>query len=232
MILFVALLAAFVVSHILLASPPTRDALVARLGENGFRIGYSLLSLALLVGAIQAYRAVPPGPLLWVAPAGAWHLSTFIMLIASILFVGSLTPANRALAGVPLSERPATGVLAITRHPMMWAFGLWAAVHVLLSGMLDTVILAGGLGLLALLGAAAQDGKKRRQLGANWEAWEAQTSYWPLGAQVTGRQPWGSLWVGAVPLVGGVILWLLLTWLHPSLMRAPAVPPWNWAVGG
>jgi uncharacterized membrane protein len=230
MTLFVALLAAFVVSHILLANPPVRDALVGRLGENGFRIGYAVVSLALLIGAIQAYRAVPPGPLLWVAPAGAWHLATFVMLIASILFVGSLTPANRALAGVPRSERPASGVLAITRHPMMWAFGLWAGVHILLSGMLDTVLLAGGIGVLALVGAAAQDRKKRQQLGDNWARWEAQTSYWPLGAQVSGRQPWRSLWVGVVPLAGGIILWLLLTWLHPSLMRAPAVPPWQWAI--
>jgi uncharacterized membrane protein len=230
MTLFVALLAAFVASHILLASPPLRDALAGRLGETGFRIGYSLLSLALLVGAIQAYRALPAGPILWMAPGWAWHLATLVMLFASILFAGSLTPANRALAGVPLSDRPATGVLAITRHPMMWAFGLWAAVHMLLSGRLETVLLAGGLGLLALAGAAAQDRKKRRQLGANWVSWEAQTSYWPLAAQISGRQPWRSLWVGVVPLAGGVILWLLLTFLHPSLMRAPAVPPWHWAI--
>ncbi len=230
MTLFVVLLLAFVASHIVLASPPVRDRLAGRLGEGGFRIGYALLSLALLVGAIQAYRAVPPGPLLWVAPAWAWHVATLLMLLASILFVGSLTPANRALAGVPLSERPATGVLAITRHPMMWAFGLWAAVHVVLSGKLDTVLLAGGLGLLALLGSAAQDVKKRAQLGANWRSWEAQTSYWPLGAQLSGRQPWRSLRVGPVPLVGGGLLWLLLTFLHPSLMKAPMVPPWQWSV--
>ncbi|MFN7175523.1 MAG: NnrU family protein [Thermaurantiacus sp.] len=230
MTLFVTLLAAFVVSHIVLANPPVRDALVRRLGENGFRIGYAIVSLALLFGTIQAYRAVPPGPLLWVAPAGAWHVSTLVMLFAAILFVGSLTPANRALAGVPLSEKPAKGVLAITRHPMMWAFGLWAAVHVLLSGMLDTVLLAGGIGFLALVGAAAQDGKKRAQLGDNWRGWEAQTSYWPFGAQITGKQPWTSLWVGVVPLAGGLVLWLLLTWLHPSLMRAPSVPPWQWAI--
>lgn len=232
MTLFVLLLGSFVASHILLASPPLRDALVGRLGETGFRIGYSLVSLALLVGAIRAYRAVPEAPLLWVAPAWAWHLSAVIMLLASILFAGSLTPANRALAGMPVSDRPATGVLAITRHPMMWAFGLWAGVHVLLSGRLDTVLLAAGLGLLALSGSAAQDIKKRRQLGPSWDAWEAQTSYWPLGAQIAGRQPWRSARVGVAPLAGGLALWLVLTWLHPLLMRAPAVPPWNWAVAG
>jgi uncharacterized membrane protein len=223
--LFLALMGLFLVSHIALANPPVRDALVARTGENGFRIGYALLSLALLVGALQTYRTLEPN-LLWVAPTGLWHLATLVMLLASILFVGSITPANRALAGVPRSERPASGVLAITRHPMMWSFALWALVHASLSGSLPTVLLAAGIGALALVGAAFQDGKKRAQLGDNWAAWERQTSYWPLGAQLAGRQPWGSLWVGWWPLIGGIGFWLLMTWLHPMLMKAPIVPPW------
>jgi uncharacterized membrane protein len=217
-----------VVTHIGLANPPVRDTLVARLGENGFRIGYSLLSLALLIGAIQAYQRVPtPAEPLWVAPTGVWHVATLVMLGASILFVGSFTPANKALAGVPVDERPATGVLRVTRHPMMWSFGLWAAVHATLSGMLPTVILALGIGVVALVGAAAQDGKKRVQLGDRWAGYVRQTSYWPLGAQVSGKQPWSSLWPGLVPVVGGIAVWLLLTWLHPSLMKAPVVPPWG-----
>jgi len=225
---FVLLLAAFVVSHIALATPPIRDGLVARLGENGFRIGYSLLSLALLVLAVRAYTPLQP-QLLWVAPTGLWHVSALLMLVASILFAGSITPANKALAGVPVDDRPPSGVLAITRHPMMWAFGLWAAVHAALSGSLPTVILATGIGVLALVGAAFQDGKKRVQLGAKWADYEARTSYWPFGAQIAGRQPWRTAWPGLLPVVAGTGLWLLLTWLHPALMKAPTVPPWGFA---
>lgn len=228
LLIFVGLLVAFAATHIVLANPPLRDTLVTRLGENGFRIGYSLLSLALLIGALQAYQRVPvPAAPLWVAPTGVWHVATLVMLLASILFVGSLTPANKALAGVPVDARPASGVLRITRHPMMWAFGLWAAVHATLSGMLPTVILALGIGFVALVGAAAQDGKKRVQLGDRWAGYEQQTSYWPLGAQISGRQGWGTLWPGVVPVLGGIAIWLLLTWLHPALMKAPVVPPWG-----
>lgn len=225
---FVLLLAAFVVSHIALATPPIRDGLVARLGENGFRLGYSLLSLALLVLAVRAYTPLD-SLLLWVAPTGLWHVSTLVMLLASILCAGSLTPANKALAGVPVDDRPPSGVLAITRHPMMWAFGLWAGVHATLSGSLPTVILALGIGVLALVGAAFQDGKKRKQLGARWADYEARTSYWPFGAQIAGRQPWRTAWPGLFPVVAGTGLWLLLTWLHPALMKAPVVPPWGFA---
>ncbi|MCG2841021.1 NnrU family protein [Sandaracinobacter sp. RS1-74] len=223
---FLLLLAAFVLTHIGLATPFARDRLVARLGEKGFLGVYSLVSLLLLGGAIFAYRQLDPYPV-WAAPGWAWLFSSALMLGASILFVGSLTPANKGLAGVPVDERPASGVLRITRHPMMWAFAIWAIVHAWMSGSLPTVVLAFGIGALALIGAAHQDVKKRRLLGGNWVRYERQTSYWPLGAQFSGRQPWSALWPGAVPVLGGALLWGLATFVHPMLMRAPAVPPWG-----
>jgi uncharacterized membrane protein len=229
MTLFVLLLAAFVVSHIALATPPIRDGLVARLGENGFRIGYSVLSLALLIGAVRAYKPLPEAPL-WEAGTGAFHASSLVMLLASILFVGSLTPRNKALAGVPASVSGSdgpVGVLRWTRHPMMWAFGLWAVVHVWLSGDWPTIVLAGGLGLLAIVGAAFQDGKKAIQLGADWKMYAARSSFVPFGAILTGRQPVSALWPGLVPVVGGIAFWLLMTRLHPSVMRAPVVGVWE-----
>jgi len=228
MALFVLLIVAFVVAHIGMATPPIRDRMVGWIGEKGFQALYAIVSLALLIGAIQVYKMLPV-QILWVAPKGVWHLATLVMLFASILFVGSLSPANKALAGVPATDRPASGMMRITRHPMMWAFGLWAIVHATLSGSLPTVILAASIGILALAGAAHQDIKKRRLMGESWAGYEAQTSYWPLGAQIGGRQPWGTLWPGVVPVVGGLLLWVLLTYVHPVLMKAPVVPPWGFA---
>jgi uncharacterized membrane protein len=228
MALFALLMAAFVVTHIGMATAASRDGIVARAGEKGFQGLYALVSFALLGAAMYVYRDLEPVPL-WVAPTGAWHVATLVMLLASILFVGSVTPANKALAGVPVTDRPASGVLRITRHPMMWSFALWAAVHATLSGSLPTVILAVGIGALALLGAAHQDHKKRRLMGETWARYERETSYWPFGAQVSGRQPWSAVWPGTVPVVGGVALWALLTFVHPVLMKAPMVPPWSFA---
>ena len=226
--LFALLMAAFVVTHIGMATSGVRDGLVTRFGEKGFQGLYALVSFALLGAAMFVYRDLEPVSA-WVAPTGAWHVSTLVMLFASILFVGSVTPANKALAGVPASDRPASGVLRITRHPMMWSFALWAAVHATLSGSLPTVILAAGIGMLALLGAAHQDFKKRRLMGETWARYERETSYWPFGAQLSGRQPWSAVWPGLVPVVGGIALWALLTFVHPVLMKAPMVPPWSFA---
>jgi uncharacterized membrane protein len=223
--LFMALMAGFVLSHLAMANPPVRNAMVARLGEKRFQLVYAIVSLGLLIAAVQAYKPLEEVPL-WSAGVGALHAMSLVMLFASILFVGSFTPANKALAGVPASERPPVGVLRITRHPMMWAFGLWAVVHFILSGDWPTMILSFGIGFLALVGAALQDGKKRAQLGGSWDRYAAKTSYWPFGAIISGRQPLSALWPGLVPVVGGIGFWLLLTWLHPRLMGAPAVGVW------
>lgn len=228
--IFLGLLAAFVLSHIGMATPSVRDRMVARLGEKGFQAVYSLLSILLLAGAIHAYRALEPYPV-WTAPAWAWGLCSALMLLASILFVGSLTPANKALAGVPETDRPPSGVLRVTRHPMMWSFAIWACVHAWLSGSLPTILLALSMGVLALVGAAHQDHKKRRLLGAGWAQYERSTSYWPLSAQISGVQPWAAIWPGLVPVLGGIALWALLTFVHPMLMGAPVVPPWGLVAG-
>jgi uncharacterized membrane protein len=66
-------------------------------------------------------------------------------------------------------------------------------------------------------------------MGETWARYERETSYWPFGAQVSGRQPWSAVWPGIVPVVGGVALWALLTFVHPVLMKAPMVPPWSFA---
>ena len=228
---FLILLAGFVVNHIVLAADPARAKLVGLMGEKGFQAFYSLVSLALLGGAIWAYGDLSPA-IVWVAPQWAWSVGAVLMLVAAILFAGSLTPANKALAGVPANARPPSGVMRLTRHPMMWSFAIWALVHATLSGSLPTVLLAAAVGLLALVGAAHQDSKKRRQLGDIWAGYQQQTSFWPLGAQLAGRQPWGALWPGLVPVVGGFILWALLTFVHPMLLGAPLVPPWSAIAGG
>lgn len=225
---FTLLLGAFVALHLLFANDPVRARLVAAMGENGFRAFYVIQSLVLLAGAILFYRQTQP-EIVWVAPIGLWHLAAPVMLLAAILLVGSLTPANKAMSPHP-GKAPASGVMRITRHPMMWAIAIWAAVHATLSGSVPTITLCFSMGFLALVGSSLQDGKKARQLGAGWDAYARETSWWPLGAQISGRQPWSSLWPGLWPVAGGVALWLLATWLHPRL-GGPLVPPWLFMAG-
>ena len=104
-------------------------------------------------------------------------------------------------------QRDPRGAFKITRHPMMWAFALWAAVHLGLLAMPKALVFDGAIIILALVGAAAQDAKKARQLGENWHDWTAETAFVPFTR--------GLAYPGTVAFAGGTILFLAATWLHP-----------------
>lgn len=210
----------FVGSHELL-SHPLRRPLVERLGEKGFMGLYALVAFATFGWIVFEFREAP-ADLLWVAPGWAWTVGSVLMFVASVLFVGSMTAPNPALTmagGVLAGDPEPQGTLRLTRHPMMWSFALWAVVHAGVSGRTAVVILAAGVGVLALFGAAMQDRKKRVALGDRWAAWEAKTSFLPFA---TGR-----FWPGWIAVVGGAILFLVATWAHPRL-GAPVVGPWSY----
>ena len=207
----------FVVSHELL-SHPLRAPLVARLGEKGFAIVYSLVAIASFGSAVQLWRQIPKQRL-WDTPSGAYIPALAAMLVAAIFFVGSVSSPNPAM--MPGVKGEPKGLQRITRHPMMWSFAIWAAVHILMSGDPRTIVLSSGVAVLALFGSAMQDGKKKAQNTA-YAAHMARTSHVPFFAILGGRQPWSALWPGLVPVLGGLVLWLSMLWAHPMLIGVPA----------
>ena len=216
----------FVGSHLLL-SHPLRQPLVARLGERGFSILYALVAFATLGGVILAYRAAPPTPPMWVVGDGLWALATVIMLIASVLLMGSLV-RNPALPGGQAAGRAeARGVFAVTRHPMMWSFALWGIAHILVFPVAPNIVLCLGIIMLALVGSALQDRKKMGQDPNGWQAWEARTSYWPFASILDGRTRLGGF--GGHALGGGIVVWLVATWAHIPL-SGWAAGIWRWIV--
>ncbi|QNQ09698.1 NnrU family protein [Sphingomonas alpina] len=218
--------AAFVGTHFLL-SHPLRRPIVARIGEGPFLGLYALVAAVTLGLLAFAYRAVGAEAALWPVGDGLWLVVTLVMLIASVLLLGSLI-GNPALPnpGTP-GDAPgeARGVFSITRHPMMWAFALWGASHIAVFPLPSNIILSGAVIVLALVGAALQDRKKEALQPERWRAWEAKTSYWPFAAIAAGRARFG----GFKPhdLAGGVVLWLVATWAHLPL-AGWAAGIWRW----
>jgi len=213
---------AFVGTHFLL-SHPLRRPIVQRVGEGPFLGIYSLVAAVTLVWLIIAYRAAPDTPPLWAVGDGLWIAASVLMLIASVLMVGSLrgNPALPDPEGRMQAPEEARGVFAITRHPMMWAFAIWGATHILVYPLAANIILTGAIIVLALVGAALQDRKKRAIQPDQWRQWEARTSYWPLAAIIAGRARAGGF--GLHALGGGLLLWLAATWAH--------IPLAGWAAG-
>lgn len=224
--LVVVMATAFVGTHFLL-SHPLRRPLVAALGERGFLGLYSLVAGVTLGGTVWAFIAAPAGPLWWSAGDGTWALATLLMLIASVLLMGSLVgnPALVNPAGPSTPPAEARGVYAVTRHPMMWAFAIWAGVHVLVYPAARNVAVAVAIAALALIGAAMQDRKKAQLDPVGWPAWQRRTSYWPFAAIAAGRARLGGFGMHAV--AGGLVVWLVATWAHGPLAGWSA-GIWRW----
>ena len=218
----VAASVAFVGSHFAM-SHPLRSAMVRLFKPLGFTLVYAVISFATLFWMVQAFGNAPTGTPLWPGFDDlSWIVASLLTLVAMVLLAGSFAgnpafpqPGAEKLAA---SKEP-TGVFAVTRHPMMWGFGLWAIAHILAAPTARTLVVATAIGFLALVGAHLQDRKKEAALGEAWTAWEAKTSYWPRWSKLLSA---GWLWWAI-----GLVLWLGLTHAHQA-MGGWAAGVWRW----
>lgn len=213
-------MAVFVGTHLLM-SHPWRAGMVRQFGQGGFLGIYSLISLVSFSGAVIAFGKASPMPQLWDGQALLpWAAASVLTYVAAALFLASIV-GNPALAGTDvsgLSTRPPYGPFKVTRHPMMSAFTLWGVAHILVAPSARTIILAGGVIALAVIGSRGQDAKKVKLHGQDWRVWMKRTSFLP-DPRAFGHL--GLYWVAAVPV------WLLLTWMHLKFALIPA-GIWMW----
>jgi uncharacterized membrane protein len=176
------------------------------MGVGPFRGVYSLVSLLTFGSMIYFYHACGREPPLWDAGDAGWIAGTLLMWFAAILLVGSFI-RNPALPGAPGPRGGPTGVFRVTRHPMMWSFAIWAAVHLTILAMPKALVFDSTIIIMALFGSVGQDAKKKKLMGEAWHEWTAQTAFIPFTRGIANP--------GAVALIGGTVLFFLATWLHP-----------------
>ena len=219
--------AAFVGTHLAL-SHAYRTRLVQTFGEAGFTGLYSIVAVLTFLLLVLAYTAIDVSVPLWIAPRWWWVTASGVMLFACILLVGSFVknPAFPHPRAAKQAARPATGVFAITRHPMNCAFILWALVHLSLWWSPRNIIVAVGILILAVTGSIGQDRKKRSVIGRPWQDWEARTSFVPFAALFGGRAKWRSAAPGWIAAAGGTALWFAAAWLHQ-----PGISPLDFFMG-
>lgn len=204
----------FVLSH------PLRAPIAGRIGEGAFLGLYSLVAVATIAWMTLAFRAAPAPDVPGSGDIG-WAVASLLTVVALVLLLGSLrgNPALPDPSGKPTIPDQARGVFAVTRHPMMWGFALWALSHAILFWSWRTMVVTLTIGVLALVGAHLQDRKKAARLGATWRDWEGKTSYWPRWSALLSAG-WG-LWLLAL------VLWLAITFAHMPTAGVPA-GVWRW----
>jgi uncharacterized membrane protein len=223
MVLLLAAAMLWVGVHVGIAGTVVRARLAQALGEGGFRIAYSLLSVVSITLLVMAWQAAPYVPL-WSAPDGFRWLMALLMLPVLVLFVASVaTPNPTAVAG-KLDEAGPRGIQRITRHPMLWSFAGWAVLHLVAKGSVSGVLFFGAFLVTALVGMPSIDRKLAARDPAMWARLAPVTSILPFGAILAGRN---KLVLEEIPrrvwLIGG-LAWIGLLVAHPWIFGYPALP--------
>jgi uncharacterized membrane protein len=227
----VSLLAAALVwvgVHIGVAGTPLRGPIVRVLGERGFRAVFSLVSVVTLVWLASAWRAAGPIRVLWQVPAWLALLCMALMLPAVLLLVGAVTtpnPTSVAGARALQSDTQAQGVLRVTRYPMLWAFALWAATHLIVIATLSGAIFTGAFLVTAIAGMPSLDAKYARRAPREWAAFAGTTSILPFVAIAQRRNRFVPGEIGMWRVVLSLVLWIGLTAMHPPVF---GVNPWRY----
>jgi uncharacterized membrane protein len=132
MLLLVIGLLIFFLMHAVPTRPDLRRRLVGHLGEVGYKVIFSIVSisgLALIVIGYGIARGMAiQNPELWTPPIWTRHLAFVLMMPAMILLVAAYVPSR---------------IRSATRHPMLIAIKLWAVSHLLANGDLASVMLFG-----------------------------------------------------------------------------------------
>ena len=215
--------ALFLAAHIIPMRPRLKAALIRRFGRGGYIAGFSILSLGLLYWLLMAAGRAPYVEI-W--PQAAWQrwLANIAMPLAILLTVFAVGAKNPfAFGGYAEGFDPARpGIVGLTRHPLMWAFAIWAGVHLLANGDLAHVLLYAPLLAFALSGVFAAEARARASL-PDFARLAAHSSLWPGAALITGR--WRPHGVPSIPrLIVAVLVWAALLHFHAPLIGVSPLP--------
>ena len=136
------------VHSVRIVADDARTAMIVRLGGNGWKGLYSLLSLiglGLVIWGFGLAREQPTA--LWSPPFFMRHVAWLLTLLAFILLAAAYVPGN--------------AIKARLHHPMVLGVALWALAHLLANGNLAHAVLFGSFLIWALLSFAAARARDR-----------------------------------------------------------------------
>src|ERR1019366_213079 len=135
-------------AHIFVTFRDARAAAMARLGQNGYRALFALVSIAGLALIVWGYGQYHAHELIqvWSPPAFMRHVTEGLMLFAVIFFTAAFIPSH---------------IKAKLKHPMLAGVKTWALAHLLSNGDLGSILLFGAFlawGVYARIAAKVRGG--------------------------------------------------------------------------
>ncbi|GJE62207.1 NnrU family protein [Methylobacterium trifolii] len=198
MLILILGLVLFLGIHAFSIARAKRAEVIGQVGENRFKLGYTLLSalgLVLIGVGFHQYRAAGYIPV-WDPPVWTRHLALLLMLPVFVLLAAAYLPGR---------------IRARTKHPMLLAVKIWATAHLLANGDLGSMLLFGGFLAWAV---AARISAKRRALPAGAVAAQHGGAAAPAGRRND-----------LIALVLGLVVWFLFArYLHPLLIGVSVWP--------
>ena len=218
---FIAAMTTFFVSHSLPLRPHVRARLVLLLGNRGFNVSYSILSLAVLSWLITAAADAPFIAIWDRAPWQTWVPLIAMAGVCLLLCLAIARPNPFSFGGARNDHfdpaRP--GIIRWMRHPLLVALALWAGAHLVANGDLVDVILFGIFAGFALLGMRLVDRRKRREMGeGDWITLRQQIAAGPF----IPRPGWW--WKLSVRMSFAAMAYLTLLVLHPVVLGVSPLP--------
>ncbi|WP_136661179.1 NnrU family protein [Nitratireductor sp. XY-223] len=165
---FVVAFLVFIGAHVLPARTGLRDRLIGILGRRAYLVLYSVLSLALLAWLIAA-AARAPHIALWQTTRMSVILALILTAIAAVLLsCGATRPSPVSISlrgGTADPQHP--GILALTRHPVLWALFLWSVAHCIANGDAVGVVMFGSFAAFCVTSRPVLERRARSRLSAD-----------------------------------------------------------------
>ena len=211
---------AFFVSHAVPVRPPLRPWLVARFGECGFTLLYSLVSLCVLAWLVLAAGRAPH-VILWdyepwqnLVPLAAMLPVCVIVTLA----IGRPNPFSFGGANNGSFDPERPGLVRWMRHPLLVALAVWALAHLVPNGDLAHVLLFGVFAVFAFVGQRLVDRRRQRELGAHWDRLRLAVSQALRSSPPLGTSGF------VLRIAAGLLLYAVLLLLHPFLFGVAPMP--------
>lgn len=162
--LLIAGLASFIAIHVLPTLGDNRSVLVARFGEQTWKIMHSMITVGAIVLIVLGWKRTPY-EVVYDPPAWGRHATMLLMFIVLYLLVG---------------RRMGSNLKRHTAHPMLWGVVLWSAAHLLANGDKRSLVLFTTMAAYSLFAMWWQTARGKAQKAT--EVWPMRSEFYAFCA--------------------------------------------------